>query len=163
MTDKEQFASALYKNHASKMRKYINRYADDWELAKDLVNKTFSVLLVKLDVVIMHPHPVGWLYKTLQYIYKREVKRKYFTEVPLFEETIFSIYEAHYPQTPVNVESLLEILPTGLSKNDKQLLEWRYGEQYSYEEIAQWLGIKEDACRKRVSRAIIHCRELLNL
>lgn len=41
-----------------------------------------------------------------------------------------------------------------LSESDRQMFEWRYGAGLSYREIAQRMGLNEEAARKRVTRAL---------
>lgn len=53
-------------------------------------------------------------------------------------------------------------LPTGLSEQDKELILLRIDKKLSFDEIAEYYGITNDACRQRLSRAIRKCRLLLD-
>ena len=53
-------------------------------------------------------------------------------------------------------------LPTGLSEQDKELILLRIDKKLSFDEIAEYYGITNDACRQRLSRAIRKCRSLLD-
>lgn len=53
-------------------------------------------------------------------------------------------------------------LPTGLSEQDKELVLLRIDKKLSFDEIAEYYGITNDACRQRLSRAIRKCRSLLD-
>jgi RNA polymerase sigma-70 factor (ECF subfamily) len=54
-----------------------------------------------------------------------------------------------------------EILPQGLTTEERQLLIWHFREQLAYDEIAERLHISVLACRTRVFRAKEHCKALL--
>ena len=41
-----------------------------------------------------------------------------------------------------------------LSESDRQMFELRYGVGLSYREIAQQMGLNEEAVRKRITRAL---------
>jgi RNA polymerase sigma-70 factor (ECF subfamily) len=63
---------------------------------------------------------------------------------------------------PADIESPFEeILPQGLTAEERQLLIWYFKEQLAYEEIAGRLHISVLACRTRVFRAKEHCSALL--
>ena len=49
----------------------------------------------------------------------------------------------------------------GLSQAEEKLLRMRYEENAEFQDIAEFLGIKEVAARKRVARAVAKCRKLL--
>ena len=49
-----------------------------------------------------------------------------------------------------------------LQEVDQEVLFFRYIEEKSYEEIADLLGISQDALRKRVSRSLTKLKQLLN-
>lgn len=53
-------------------------------------------------------------------------------------------------------------LPTGLSEQDKELILLRIDKKLSFDKIAEYYGITNDACRQRLSRAIRKCRSLLD-
>ena len=158
---KIKFVADLYSRYSKGLTQYAFVLTNSWELAEDLVHNVFLVLLIRIDIVMAHPNPKGWLYKTLINIHGNESKRKYnSSEIP-FSETAIEILNKTNQQTPENKESLFDILPTGLSAKERQLLLWHYGEQYSHAAIAKHLGISENACKKRVSRAMRHCSKLL--
>ena len=52
-------------------------------------------------------------------------------------------------------------LPAGLSEQDKELILLRVDKGLSFDEIAEYYGITNVACRKWLSRAIQKCRTLL--
>jgi len=154
---KDKFFTDLYMAHSEDLVWYAYRKVGDIELAKDLVHKTFSLLLVKLESILAHPNPAGWLHITLKYVCFQEVNKKsYSNEIPINEEIAIT---SLFMQDQESKESLLEILPAEFPESDKQILMWRFGEQLTYYEIANRLGITEVACRKKISRVIHNCRK----
>lgn len=65
-------------------------------------------------------------------------------------------------ETCIGCECELQYLPTGLSEQDKELILLRIDKKLSFDEIAEYYGITNDACRQRLSRAIRKCRLLLD-
>lgn len=56
---------------------------------------------------------------------------------------------------------LTDILPASLLPWEREILILRYEKNYSFEEIAAELGMKEVSCRSRLCRAKAHCQKLL--
>lgn len=154
MTEKDKFISGLYEANASDLLQYAYHLTGDWQLAEDLAHRTFCVLMIKADEVLTHPTPVKWLYITLHNIYYNEALKYFRSEILTDDENMLS---PRFGQEPENKDSLLEILPAELSKEDKQILQWYFGDQLSYGKIAMRLEINEAAARKRVSRAVRQC------
>lgn len=100
-----------------------------------------------------HSNPTAWLYKTLNNLIMRELHRSYHKEVALDEWN-----EA---RESMNLPMYL-YLPTGLSEQDKELILLRIDKKLSFDKIAEYYGITNDACRQRLSRAIRKCRSLLD-
>lgn len=130
-----------------------NMLVVDLELAEDMVQRTFLVLLVKREQVQNHPNITGWLIKTLSNIIDNEENRaKYKREVPLFPDCDFA---------DNMVENFQEHLPQGLTEEERRLLVLHVECGYSLKDIAKDEGIHPAACRMRWRRARIHCRKLL--
>ena len=108
--------------------------------------------LFQRETLSAHPALSGWLMVTLRNLIQNDRRR----EKPI------SLEEASGLPVETMPQSLDEILPTQLPKNDRELLIWRFEQNLSYQEIAERKGISEGACRTRVSRAVAKCRELLS-
>jgi len=74
------------------------------------------------------------------------------------DDLMDELFYAEFPESGNNIQ---EILPTSLSDDERQLLTWYFEQDLSFEEIADQLGITYSACKKRVSRAVQHCRDIL--
>ena len=154
-----EFITALYQAKYTKLTQYAYHLSGDWQLAEDLVQHTFSVLMMRADDVKKHDEPEKWVFRTFHNVYNNEKNlKKYSEEILLDEENMVLSSYVHYNG---NKDSLSEILPKGLTEEEKEILQWRYGDQLPYDEIADLLGITEIACRKRVSRARKRCGILM--
>lgn len=155
MTQQEAtFILSLYETYSKGMRAQMLRSFGDPDLADDLVIATFLTAMVKVKELMAHPDPERWLYRTLLYKGKHELRR-------------FARHMENYSTEQVGAmpslddTGLTELLPQGLSQRDKQLLIWRFEEQQDFDYIARQLGISKMAAQKGVSRAVERCRRFL--
>jgi RNA polymerase sigma-70 factor (ECF subfamily) len=79
-----QWFDALYKKNALDMVRFAARLIGDEEIAKELVQEAFLILLYKKDELRLHPNLDGWLYSTLRNLVMNEMQSsKYRLEWPL--------------------------------------------------------------------------------
>lgn len=118
------------------------------EIAEDIVQRTFMVLLMKEELVRDHPNIRGWLRQTLTNLLKNELRlARYEMEVPF----------------PVGIELVAKnreedaeySLPSELSAEERKLL-LLVAKGYKPKDIAKMEGITPDACRVRIMRARKH-------
>lgn len=136
--DEAMWFQDLYQTYARHLVKLSMRSIGDWETAKDLMQQTFFLLLVKMDTIRGHPNIPGWLFKTNSNLIKRELnslRRR--LEVPLPDWMEISDGNSyHFP--------LKDLLPRGLTKHQEKILVQFYEENLTYKEIAEQWGITED-------------------
>lgn len=70
----DQWFTDLYRLNASKMVRYAYAQLRRMEIAEELVEDAFVMLLRKQDQVAEHPNPSGWLWKTLQHLILTELR-----------------------------------------------------------------------------------------
>ena len=131
------FIAPLYTKEYKRLISIAYRKTKDWALAQDLVHDTFLLAIFNKKKIMQHPKPEAWLMQTLQ-------KLDEAVDIPV--QTI---------DEPLN-----QLLPVQLQDKEKEILIWRFEENMSYSEMSKRLGISEELCRKRVSQAVIKCREL---
>ena len=148
-----RFFTALYTSYYAQLLQRAYRCIGDLERAKDLVQEVFVTALVREEILLRHPCPAGWLHKTLSNLMKREKQRAIWQQ-RLLEDGCFA-------PKPVPGGSIIAILPTKLSEEEKTLLLWRFEEELSYAEIGNRLGIAPSAVGMRLLRAKQRCREML--
>lgn len=153
MEHPDSFLKTLYETEYRTLIRAAYRMTGDIESAEDMVQETFGRALFHLDELSNHALPGGWLMVTLRYVVlNHQNKNARHPEVPLDSVTV----SAKEPEMKLEM-----ILPKQLSKADREILIWRYEWRMEYWEIADRLGISEAGCRSRVSRAVAHCRKLM--
>lgn len=145
---------SLHNDCFERMRSIVYRKTGDICLAEEIAQETFLVAIIKVDDLMGHEKPEGWLFKTLNNIILREMDRVYRrTECPLD-----GAMELLYHEDDIPFELML---PKELSSYDKEMLILRLDKQWSYEQIADYRGITQAACRKQMSRAVARCKEFM--
>ena len=158
----EQF-TALYITQFPQLYRLAYRWLGSRERAEDVVQTAFTIMKMEQETMVSHPKPEAWLAATLVNLLKNEQRRMANRELSL--EALTEERENGGP--PLQIASpppdpgIREILPGGLSEEDRQVLIWRFEEGLSYREIADRLGISEGGSRNRLSRALQKCRDLM--
>ena len=164
---KEMLGGIPMDNHARFselfLREYTNlirlayRLTGSREQAEDLVQSAFLLALARQEELLAHPSPGGWLAVTLRNLVLNERRRRKREQDWLAREETPPCPGGR--EDPVRLE---ELLPVQLSREERQILIWRYELQLDYPAIGERLGISQAAARMRVSRALARCRELLD-
>lgn len=153
-SEKERFIERLFKNEHKKLLVASQHMIGDYEEAEDLVQDVFALATLHCDKLMNHPKPAAWLMLTLHNLARGKNR---------FNQSHLEVSISEIEEIPDETEEqhLYELLPTTLSKEDREILIWRYEYQMDYKDIAILLGIAESSCRSRVSRAITRCKKLL--
>lgn len=152
--ERDDAIRALYEREYDTLCRAAYRTLGDWETAQDLVQDTFLLALLKQNELPGHPAPGAWLMQTLRNLIQNE-RRKLVSHsaLPLDEIDLLPAAE------PEN--GLRDILPSGLSEQERELLALRFEQQLSYRELGERFGISEGACRVKLFRTVEKCRKLL--
>lgn len=133
------------------MIQHAIRKMGDRDQAEDLVQETFLIACMKIREVEDHVKPVGWLYSTLNNHLKR-VNR----------HPTLSLDQLREPAAAAELSTPLELLlPRELPETTRRIVTLRVGEERSYAEIAEAMGMTEAACRKQMSRAMKQFKKCL--
>ena len=144
---------SLMKQHSASMVQLTYRRLGDWHLAEDLVQETFLTACCKANILSGHVNAVAWLYKTLNNLTLCEKRRIYHKIETGYDGDIVDDSDIDLPMDCY--------LPKGLNDKDRELILLRIEKRCSFQEIAEYFGITEAACRQRLSRTIRKCRTLL--
>lgn len=151
--EQDDFIERLYMENHDRLVRIAYRLIKNQDSAEDLAQQTFLEAMNNKLTLITHPIPEAWLTKTLINLVKKEWRRtKNHGEVPLIEAIDQPTEEVELPPEVT--------FPRELSKEDRDILIWRFEQGLSYEEIAKRLNVSEGACRMRVSRAAQRYRAL---
>lgn len=152
--DRNEFIHQLHMKFYRRLIRTAYRETGDMETAADLVQEVFVLATLHYDKLCTYDAPEAWLHLTLHYqvMNQRRLTARH-NEVPLTEDIPL--------EGDVNA-GLAELLPAGLTQEEQTIIRLKYESQLNHAEISNRLGISETACRSRLSRALDHCKILLN-
>ena len=137
---------AIYRRNASRLIKIAEHILGSHELAEDLVQDSFMVLLAKRNETETYENPDAYLVKVLRNRIGSELQRAE-------RKRVEPLDEKHTPFLATeDREKLEDILPSWLTPQELQFLIWRVEEGRSMREIAQLLDCSEEACHTRMYR-----------
>ena len=156
MPGQDEWFDALYRDNFPRMMKQAAYLLRNQEIAEELANEAFLILLYKRSSLETHPNIRGWLSQTLKNLILDELKSaRCRLELPLNEDIVV-------PKEDAYEYALSESLPKGLTTKERDILILFYEKQLSYEQIASHLHISVLNCRTRLFRAKSRCKELLS-
>ena len=148
------FFEGLYRKHYDLMFEVALRIVKNPVKASDVVSDTFLILILKISTVMDHEDPVKWLFTVLKNNALGEHRKsKVRKEVSLDDAIIRGKEQELIPFS--------EMLPKGLTPEERNILLLRLGEDLDYAEIAKRLHTTESACRMKFSRAKKRCADLM--
>lgn len=152
--DQIAFFESLYRKHYDLMFEVALRIVKNPVKASDVVSDTFLILILKISTVMSHEDPVKWLFTVLKNNalgeHRKSMVRK---EISLDDAIIRGKEQELIPFS--------EMLPKGLTLEERNILILRLGEDLDYAEIANRLHTTESACRMKFSRAKKRCADLM--
>ena len=149
-----QFIRSLFIKYSQELFQRAYHLLGDQERAEELLQETFVIATSKAAELQHHPNPIGWLHKTLSNLVYKEVRKIHISEYPLGDD--IELFTAD-----VDRSNITYLLPQQLTAEEKTILLLRYELNYSYQEIANILGISLSACGMRLQRAKKRCHDLL--
>ncbi len=145
--------SEFYDSLRAELYPAAYRVTKNHGFAEDAVAETLVHILEHMETLQAHPNPGGYIYQTLINKARNIMSRsRYATEVSLSEE-LPSGYE-----TTIQ-ENFRDSLPNTLSEREKNMLVLHYEYRYTSHEIALMLGIRDGACRMRISQILKKMRK----
>ena len=160
----------LYREHAQQLLIYFARRTMDAETATDLVAETFAAAFRDRRQFRgrTREEATGWIYgiarHQLSSFYRRgSVEREAMKRISV-ERRDLSDEELERIEELAGIADLRQRVSQRLQQldsSDQDILRLRVVEERDYDEIAAELGIKEDAVRARVSRALKRLRTLI--
>ena len=144
--EEKEFLSALFSSECENMTKIANIRLQNIHEAQDAVQETFLVAQKNIEKIMRSENPKGWLMNALKYSVKQQWKvRKRFA---LLEQKVKHNTAGYTADDTVDFE-LWKILP----QFEYKILRMIYIEGYTIHEVADFLGITYETCKKRVQLA----------
>jgi RNA polymerase sigma factor (sigma-70 family) len=153
----------LVRRHVDFVYSAAQRMVCDSHLAEDVTQGVFVALAKQAVQLADRPVLSGWLHCTAQNIAAQTVRtdvrrRAREQEAAAMNELIVGESEARWEQIAPHLDAALG----QLGESDRDALLLRYFERKSAQEMAQTLGISDEAAQKRVSRAVEKLREFFS-
>jgi len=150
----------LVRRHVDFVHSAALRMVCDSHLAQDVTQGVFVALAKNADEIKDHPVLSGWLHRTAQNIAAQTVRtdvrrRARESEAATMNEMLATAPDASWEQIAPQLDAALG----ELGEADRDALLLRYFERKSAREMAQTLGVSEEAAQKRVNRAVERLRE----
>ena len=135
---------------------------NDAHLAEDVTQGTFLALAKNATHLTDKTIISGWLHRTAQNLASKIVRadirrRAREKEAAAMNELLSADADGGWKQIAPHLDAALN----ELSEEDRNAVIFRYFERKSAREMAQALGLSDDAAQKRVSRAVERLRRLL--
>ena len=150
----------LVRRHVDLVYSAALRMVRDAHLAEDVTQSVFVALAQNAGQLTDRPVLSGWLHRTAQNLAANAVRsdvrrRAREQEAAAMNELLSTEPDAAWEHIAPHLDAALG----ELSEPDRDALLLRYFERKSAREMAQTLGISEEAAQKRVSRAVERLRE----
>lgn len=151
--EQEGFVRALYQEHHDALLSLAKRIVKDPEAAADAVSQAYLILILKIDSVMACRDPVKWLFHVCKNTAIDEYRRQRRRALPLTA--------AEELGTDPEFLTFQDLLPEGLTEDEREILSLRIQQGMAYEEIAAIMHATSAACRMKYSRAKKHCADLM--
>jgi RNA polymerase sigma factor (sigma-70 family) len=156
----EEAFAELVRRHLDFVHSAARRLVRDELLAQDVTQGVFAALAENAATLIPHPVLSGWLHRTARNLAAQTIRTDVRRQAREQEAAIMQNLLAVEPETHwENVAPLLDEAMDELPEPDRHALLLRYFERKSAREMAETLGISEEAAQKRCRRALEKLRD----
>lgn len=152
----------LVRRHIDLVHSAARRMVGDAHLAEDVTQATFLALAKNAAPLSERPVLAGWLHRTAQNIAAQTVRtdvrrRVREQEAAVMNELLAASPEADWEQIAPHLDAALG----ELTESERDAVMLRYFQRQTARDMAQTLGISDEAAQKRVRRAVDRLREFL--
>ncbi|HEY3756418.1 MAG TPA: sigma-70 family RNA polymerase sigma factor [Opitutaceae bacterium] len=157
--------TALVQRHLPMVRRAALRLTDgNGALADEIAQAVFVCFASKLPRLAHHPALTGWLHATTRYAASetlRAARRRHNHELEAQRMSPMNQEGGDSGTSWARIQPELDAALRGLGKTDREAVLLRYFEDRPLGSIAAQLGLKEDAARMRIRRALVRLRRTL--
>ena len=153
--DMEELLSSLFLKHYDYLRDLARYFGCSRDLAEDMVQETFEIVLRQPDKLLNSENKLAWLVGIL----KNRIG--YAKRSTLYAEQLLRRLQQVYVGEYSDELKLTTLYGNGIDPGDLELLIRFYAEGWSHAELAKEKGISPASCRKRIQRTKEKLRELL--
>jgi RNA polymerase sigma factor (sigma-70 family) len=153
----------LVRRHLDLVHSAARRMVGDAHLAEDVTQATFLALAKNAAQLTERPVLAGWLHRTAQNIaaqtVRTDVRRRAREQEAAAMNELLADSGTVAPPAWSEIAPHLDAALGELSEPERDAVLLRYFQRQSAREMAQTLGISDEAAQKRVSRAVDRLRE----
>lgn len=150
--EQDQLLEQLYRTYFHTLQVHAYRFLGNWYDAHVAAQETFHIACDKIETVMSHPNPVGWLKNVTKNVSRNMIRARQrqlllfsSLEELLSSEVLFTCDERSDDPT--------EMFEEFLTEEDRYLLKRIMLDGISYADAGTEVGLNMWACRKRVQRA----------
>ena len=154
--DQQEFVE-LYTKYYDTIYKYVRRKVPDSGLAEDVTQETFCTALTKMDVLRVHPKPIGWLMKTAQ----NKISELYAVRPDPENETDIDYVEIGTTEDGYERSEIEMVLRTSLSEEDRLRIIRYYLDGLRIPEMAELENTTTGNVSVRIHRSMKKLAEVL--
>lgn len=152
----------VVRNHAGWVHACACRRVGDEAMAEDVTQAVFILFWRKRGRLGKEVKLTGWLYRAVRYcaaraLRVREVRERYEREAAMAGSREKAAGNVGWSEVSPELEAAVD----RLGDRYREVVLLRFYRQMSFIEVAQALGLSEEAARKRVQRALEKLREVL--
>lgn len=166
LPNQEVFFNQLYQENFWKLRRYALTCLNENQ-AEEIVQDTFLEATKKIDILVAHENPGGWLMDTLKNKIRncqRKNQKELMLLVSLDPETILQIAAPRSTEDIVEQNESLsatsQIIKDSLSPDDLHILKRIIFDNASHKEVSDELQISVWASQKRLERIRVKLSKL---
>lgn len=164
----EEILEQLYTVYQQKMYRLAYSIVNNVEQAEDIVQEVFLKIFFNLEKIqdVSSMKTKRWILRVVKneaVDYYRKNKRRFKLVNSLKEKSSNVEYDNNVDDKIQHMieEEYIQVVLDGLSKKDKEILQYRLFYEFSTSETAKILGIGEDGVRRRYARAKLRMSELI--
>ncbi len=150
--------SELYSRHSGKVFGYLKKHLSQAQAADDLLQIVFLKLHENRGRYKTSFPFLPWLFSITRHAMIDAIRKKAAT--PIEESALERLAGAHQEQEEQSQEVALQRAVASLPKVQRELIEMRFKEGLSFEEIGNRLRVSEPTIRKRISRTVQSLRKV---
>ena len=153
-------AAVAYRAHFGRVYRFLLQRSRDHHVAEELAQQVFAEAAMALSSAETRPQSlVGWLYRVAERRFVDELRRSRLLELSSFDTTVAPV--EIFPGYGRAVAKALRAGIDQLPADQRVVVTQHLLEDRPYSEIAEELGITEQACKTRFSRAMKQLRAFL--
>lgn len=157
-----RYFGPLYEKYHGQVFRFVYSRVKDRELCADLTSQTFTKALLAIKRYEDRGFALStWLFRIAineVNMYFRQHKKQHYVDID--ERMLSDLAEETYDDRKYDPQMLVDGL-NEMDFADVELIELRFFEKRSFAEMGKFLGLKEDAAKMRVYRALKKLKALL--